>query len=53
MRLDMNGVADNPTVPLAEPVPINDLGPGQYTVEVQARDSNGKTATRTADFDLQ
>ena len=52
MRLDMNGVTENPTVPLAEPIPINDVGPGQYTVEVQARDSNGKTATRTADFDL-
>jgi hypothetical protein len=53
MRLDMNGVADNPTVPLAEKIPLDNVPPGQYTVEVQARDSTGKTATRTADFDLQ
>jgi hypothetical protein len=53
MRLDTTGAPDNPTLPLAEPIPLKDLGPGQYTVEVQARDSNGKSATRTADFDLQ
>jgi VWFA-related protein len=53
MRLNMSDVSDNPTIPLAEKIPLDTIGPGQYTVELQARDSSGKTATRTADFDLQ
>jgi hypothetical protein len=53
MPLNMNGVPDNPTVPLAEKIPLDNVPPGQYTVEVQARDTAGKSATRTADFDLQ
>jgi VWFA-related protein len=53
MRLDMSGIADNPTIPLAERIPLDTIGPGQYVVEVEARDSSGKLATRTADFDLE
>jgi len=53
MRIDMSGVADNPKVPLAEKIPLDNIAAGQYTVEVQARDSAGKQATRTADFDLE
>ena len=53
MRLDLNGVPDNPRVPMAEKIPVDKVPPGQYTVEVQAEDSAGKTAVRTADFDLQ
>lgn len=53
MRLDMSDVSDNPTIPLAEKIPLDTIGPGQYTVEVQARDSTGKSAMRTADFDLE
>jgi len=53
MRLDMSGVTDNPTIPLAEKIPLDTIAAGQYTVEVQARDSEGKQATRTADFDLE
>jgi hypothetical protein len=53
MRLDMSGIADNPTIPLAERIPLDTIGPGQYVVEVQAVDSQGKLATRTADFDLE
>jgi VWFA-related protein len=53
MRLDMTGVADNPTIPLAEKIPLDTVAAGQYIVEVQARDSTGKLATRTADFDLE
>lgn len=52
MRLEMKGVAANPTIPLAERVPLDQVGPGEYTVEVDAQDSTGKMATRTADFDL-
>ncbi len=52
MRLDMKGVPENEKIPLAERVPLDQVGPGQYTIEIDARDSAGKTATRTADFDL-
>ncbi len=53
MRIDMTGVADNPTIPLAEKIPLGTIAAGQYVVEVEARDSAGKIATRTADFDLE
>ncbi len=53
MRLDMATVSENPTIPIAEKMPLDNLGPGQYVVEFEARDSAGKVATRTADFDLQ
>lgn len=53
MRLDMSTISDNPTIPIAEKVPLDTIGPGQYVVELEARDSTGKTAIRTADFDLQ
>jgi hypothetical protein len=53
MKLDISGVSNNPTVPLAERIPLDTIAAGQYTVEVQARDSAGKLATRTADFDLE
>ena len=52
MRVDV-AAAVNPTVPLAERIPLDNVGPGEYVVEVQARDSSGKLATRTAEFDLQ
>jgi VWFA-related protein len=53
MRLEFSDKGDNPTIPIAERVPLDSIGTGQYTVEVQARDSAGKLATRTADFDLE
>jgi hypothetical protein len=53
MRIDMSGFAANPTIPLAERIPLDTIAPGQYTVEVMARDTEGKQATRTADFDLE
>jgi VWFA-related protein len=53
MRLDPAGITNNPTVPLAERIPVDTIAPGQYTVEVMARDTAGKQATRTADFDLE
>lgn len=53
MRIDMAGVSNNPTIPLAEKLPLGSISAGQYIVEVEARDSSGKLATRDADFDLQ
>ena len=53
MRLEFSDKGDNPTIPIAERVPLDTIAAGQYTVELQARDTAGKTATRTADFDLE
>jgi VWFA-related protein len=53
MRLDMPDKGNNPTIPIAERMPLDNVGPGQYIVELQAVDSTNKLLTRTADFDLQ
>jgi VWFA-related protein len=53
MRLDMPDKSDNPTIPIAERVPLDSVGPGQYVVELQAVDTTDKPVTRTADFDLE
>ncbi len=42
-----------PVVPVGFRVPINDLKPGSYTLELQARDSFGRTWVRTTDFEIQ
>lgn len=52
MRLDTKSLAANPTIPMAEKVPTDQVGPGQYTIELDAVDSAGRSAKRTADFDL-
>jgi VWFA-related protein len=53
MRLEFSDKGDNPTIPIAEKVPLDSIGAGQYTIELLARDTAGKLATRTADFDLE
>jgi len=53
MRLDIPEKSENPTIPIAEKMPFDSIGAGQYTVELEARDTAGKLATRTADFDIQ
>jgi len=53
LAVDMSGVSANPTIPVAYKIPLDSVGAGQYVVEFQARDSAGKQATRTADFDLE
>jgi hypothetical protein len=40
-------------IPLAEKMPVSKLVPGAYQLELTAVDSEGRTAKRTADFDLQ
>lgn len=40
-------------VPVAFKVPINDLKPGAYRVELKTSGSFGRSWTRTADFDIQ
>jgi VWFA-related protein len=53
IAVDMSGVTNNPTIPVAYKIPLETVPPGQYVVEFQARDTAGKLATRTADFDLE
>jgi hypothetical protein len=53
MRVDLPEKSDNPIIPLAERIPLDNVGPGQYTVELQAVDSTGKPLTRMADFDVE
>ena len=53
MRLEFADKGDNPTIPIAEKMPVDSIGAGQYTVELMVRDTAGKLATRTADFDLE
>jgi VWFA-related protein len=53
LAVDMTGVTNNPTIPVAYKIPLDTIAAGQYTVEFQARDTAGKQATRTADFDLE
>jgi VWFA-related protein len=52
-RLDPAPPLGNPVIPLAEKMPVAKLSPGSYRLEVTAADSAGKTAQRTADFDIQ
>jgi hypothetical protein len=53
MRLDFPDKFDNPVIPLAEKIPLDTVGPGQYILEFQAVDTANKQVTRTADFDLE
>src|SRR5579883_2581529 len=42
-----------PVVPVGFRVPINDLKPGAYTLELEAVDSFGRKWVRTTDFEIQ
>jgi VWFA-related protein len=44
----------NPLVPLAQPIPLDQLQPGEYRLEVQARNDRGEaTSLHDADFVLE
>jgi len=53
VRVDIPENTENPTIPIAQKMPFDSIGAGQYTVELQARDTAGKLATRTVDFDIE
>ena len=50
VRVDTPASSENPMIPVAYRVPLDMISPGQYVVEVQARDTAGKIATRTTDL---
>jgi hypothetical protein len=53
MRVDLPEKTDNPMIPLGQKMPVKDLAPGQYVLEVQAMNTAGAMVKRTADFDLE
>jgi hypothetical protein len=42
----------NPVIPIGLKVPVSQLGPGAYRLELKAQDSAGRTWSRTTDFDV-
>ncbi len=53
MRVDIPEKTNNPMIPLGQRMPVKDLAPGQYVLELQAMNNAGATVKRTADFDLE
>jgi hypothetical protein len=51
--LPEGGSTKSPVVPLGMRLPIDKLAPGSYRAEVKALDSVGRTATRTAEFEVE
>lgn len=43
----------NPVIPVGLKLPVNTLTAGSYKVEITARDSAGKSAVRTLDFEVE
>jgi len=42
-----------PTIPVAKRIPIDSLPPGSYRLELEASDAAGKSALRSADFEIE
>ena len=53
MRLDLRGKQGASSIPLALNLPLKGLALGAYVLEFQALDSAGKTAKRTAPFEIE
>ena len=53
LRLDVPDQKGNPVIAIAERMPLDNVAPGQYTLEFQAVDASDKPIRRTADFELQ
>ncbi len=53
MQLDLRGKQGATSIPLALNLPLKGLAPGAYVLEFQALDSAGKSAKRTAPFEIE
>jgi VWFA-related protein len=53
MPITAPAATGNPAIPIAKRVPIDSLPPGSYRLELDASDSAGKSARRTADFEIE
>lgn len=52
MRLELPKDPGSPVIRLAERMPVTNLSPGAYVLEMTAEDTAGKIAKRAVDFDL-
>jgi VWFA-related protein len=53
LRLDLTGKQGAAVIPLGLNLPVKGLAPGDYVLEIQALDSAGKSAKRTAPFEIE
>jgi VWFA-related protein len=52
MRLELPKDSGSPVIRVAERMPVANLGPGAYILEITAEDTAGKIVKRAADFDM-
>jgi VWFA-related protein len=53
LRVAIPAASGSPAIPVAKRVPVDSLPPGSYRLELEASDSAGKSARRTADFEIE
>jgi hypothetical protein len=53
LRLDLPKDPGNPVIPVGEKLPVDNLGPGSYVLELSAVDTAGENVKRSIDFDLE
>lgn len=53
IRLEASGKQGQTVVPLALNVPVQDLAPGAYSVELEVVDSTGNSAKRSTPFEIE
>ncbi len=53
LKVDNLPTGGNPIIPLAYKMPVANLTPGSYQLEVTAEDTGGKVVKRTTDFEMR
>jgi hypothetical protein len=53
LKVTLPAATGSLAVPTAKRIPIDSLAPGVYRLELEATDTGGQSARRTADFDIQ
>jgi 3D (Asp-Asp-Asp) domain-containing protein len=53
MKVDGLPAGGNPVIPLGLKMPVANLPPGVYQLEMTAEDTGGKLVKRTADFEMK
>jgi VWFA-related protein len=53
LRVILPAAKSSPAIPIGKRVPIDSLAPGSYRLELEAGDTAGKSARRTADFEIE
>jgi hypothetical protein len=52
MRLELPKDAGSPVIRVAERMPVANLGPGAYVLEMTAEDTAGRIVKRAVDFNM-